>query len=83
MKDFKSMIKTVGDHGKILGKGFLRTLYGASVAGLIGMAAYGFVMIPTEGGYMAVCDFIGAIATMVIAMTGMYVMGGHKKGAKK
>lgn len=83
MKDFKSMIKAAGDHGKVLCKGFVRTLYGACVAGLVGMAVYGFVAVPSEGGYMAVCDFVGAIATLVIAMTGMYVMGGNKKGVKK
>lgn len=83
MKDFKSMIKAVGDHGKVLGKGFVRMLYGASVAGLIGVSAYGFVAVPAEGGYIAVCDFIGAMATLVIAVTGMYAMGGNQKGAKK
>lgn len=83
MRDFKSIIKAAICHGKILGKGFVRTLYGACVAGLIGMTVYGFIMIPSEGGYMAVCDFVGAIATMVIAMTGMYAMGGNKKGAKR
>ena len=83
MKDFKSIIKEACYHGQILCKGFARTLYGASVAGLMGLAVYGFVMVPTEGGYIAVCDFIGAIATMIIALAGMYVMGGNKKGAKK
>lgn len=83
MENFKSIIKAAGYHGQILCKGLARTLYGASIAGLMGLSAYGFVMVPTEGGYMAVCDFIGAIATVVIALAGMYAMGGNKKGAKK
>ena len=83
MKDFKIAAKRIGIHGMILLKGFVKVLYGASVADLIAIAVYGFMAIPSEGGYRAVCDFIGAIAIMAIALTGMYVMGGNKKGAKK
>ena len=59
-------------------------LFGASTAGLIAFAVYGFYMIPSEGGYAAVCDFVTAIATMFVAMLGVYTMGaGYKKGAKR
>ena len=50
-------------------------LYGAAVAGLFTLAAYGFVSIPSEGGYIAVCDFIAAIATLVVALNGAYAFG--------
>ena len=73
--------KMICNHGLVLAKGFARVLYGAAVAGLIGMAVYGFAMISTEDGWTAVCDFIASTATMVIAMCGMYAIGsGKRKG---
>ena len=75
----KIAVKTIGYHGKILWRGLKRMLYGTATAGLFGMAIYGFVMIPREGGYIAVCDFIGAIATMLMALVCMYHQGCGKK----
>ena len=66
-------------HVKILARGLLRVLYGAAVAGLLGLAAYGFAAIPSEGGYVAVCDFMVAMATLFIALTCMYALGGKQK----
>ena len=84
MKDFKSVVRTIGYHGKILWKGFIRMLFGAATAGLLGLAIYGFIMVPSEDGYVAVCDFIGAIASTAVALSCVYVMGaGKKKGAKR
>ena len=70
-------------HARILWRGFCRTVYGASVAGLIAMAIYGFISVTTETGWTAVCDFIAACATMVVALANMYLMGGRKKGCAK
>lgn len=84
MIEFKSVIKSMKHHGKILWKGFKRMVYGAATAGLIGLAVYGFAMIPGEGGYTAVCEFVLATATMAVAMMSMYQQGCcNKKGAKK
>lgn len=84
MKDFKSAVRTIWHHTKILWKGFKRMVFGAATAGMIALAVYGFYMIPTEGGYVAVCDFIASLASVVVAMTCVYAMGaGVKKGAKK
>lgn len=69
-------------HAKIAWRGFYRSLYGAAVAGLIAMAVYGFVSLTTETGWTAVCDFIASCATLVVALSNMYWMGGRKKGAK-
>ena len=69
-------------HTKIAWRGFYRTLYGAAVAWLIAMAVYGFVSLTTETGWMAVCDFIASCATLIVALSNMYRMGGRKKGAK-
>lgn len=84
MKDFKSVTKAIAQHGLILWKGFIRVLYGALTAGLMGLAVYGFAMIPNEGGYIAVFEFVGAIATSFVAVVCMYQQGaGKKRGAKK
>lgn len=66
-------------HCKILIRGLSKTLYGTGVAGLLFLAAYGFTSIPSEGGYVAVCEFIGSMATLVIALNGMYAFGARKK----
>ena len=84
MKDFKSVAKTIWHYTKILWKGFKRTVYGAATAGLIALAVYGLCMIPSEDGYVAVCDFIASTATMVVALSCMYAQGaGYKKGARR
>ena len=83
MKDFKSVAKAIGHHTRILFKGFTRVLYGTAVAGTFAMAAYGFVSVPSEGGYIAVCDFIVAIATTCVALCCMYALGGSKKKGDK
>ena len=75
MNQFKSIIS----HGKILMKGFLRMTCGAITAGLIGLAVYGFATIPSEGGYVAVLNFIAAATILSMAFTCMYAMGGGKK----
>lgn len=79
MNDIKKATNEILRHGKILWKGLKRTVYGALTAGLFAMAGYGLTMIPTEGGYLAVCDFIGAIAILVVAVTCVYHQGGGKR----
>ena len=78
----KKVWKAVKLHVKIAWRGFYRTVYGAFVAGLVAMAIYGFVSLTTETGWTAVCDFIASCATLVVALSNMYLMGGCKKGAK-
>lgn len=82
--NFKSAVGRIWYHGKILFNGFVRMIHGTAIAGLFAMAAYGLLMIPTEGGYIAVCEFIGSIATISVAVTCMYSLGCRKKkGAKR
>ena len=69
-------------HAKIMLRGFCRTLYGALIAGLVGLAIYGFVSVNGESGWTAVFDFIASCATLVVALANMYLMGGRKKGTK-
>ena len=78
----KKAWKAVKLHAKIAWRGFYRTVYGALVAGLVAMAIYGFASVTTETGWAAVCDFVASCATLVVALSNMYLMGGRKKGAK-
>lgn len=70
-------------HVRIMFRGLCRTIYGAGVAGLIAMAIFGFISVSKETGWTAVCDFIAACATLIIAIANMYLMGGKKKGGAK
>lgn len=84
MINFKKMSRQIGYHGQILFKGFIKMLYGAAMAGLIALAIYGYAMIPAEGGYAAVSDFLVCTCLVCIAVGGIYLMGGSgKKEAKK
>lgn len=65
----------IGYHARVMLSGCLNALYGAATAGLVGISAYGFTAIPLEDGYIAVCDFIGSVATLVVALTCMYAWG--------
>lgn len=79
----KKAWKAVKFHAKIAWCGFYRTVCGALVAGLVAMAVYGFVSVTTETGWTAVCDFIASCATLIVALSNMYLMGGRKKGGAK
>lgn len=84
MNDFKRAARILWHHSKILLTGFYRMLFGTAIAALIALSVFGFAMIPTVNGYLAVCEFVGAIATMCMALAGMYAMGcSKKKGVKK
>lgn len=72
-------IKQLAYHGTVMFRGAAKSLYGAAVVGLIGLAIYGFASIPAEGGYTAVCDFIGAAASLAVALSAMYAFGGRGK----
>lgn len=66
-------------HGLILFRGMLKSIYGTLVAVLTGLSVYGFVSIPSEGGYAAVCEFIVAALTLGMAFWAMYAFGGRKQ----
>lgn len=74
-KKFGKGIGRVVYHSKILLRGLAKTLYGTVVTGLVALAVYGFVMIPTEGGYTAVCEFVVASLTLGMAVGAMYAFG--------
>lgn len=72
-------MKELKDAAKTLCKGFVRTLYGTAISATIAMAVCGYASIPSESGYVAVCDFIVATATLCVAIGCMYAIGGKKK----
>lgn len=84
MKGIKSAVEFASCHGKILLRGLIRMVYGALTACLFALAIYGFTMITSEAGWTAVCEFIAATATAVVALSCMYAMGaGRKRGATR
>lgn len=68
-------------HGLTVLRGLIRTAHGTLTAGLMAIAIYGFIVIRSEAGYAAVCDFIAACATMVVALCNVYYIG-RKKGKR-
>ena len=82
--DFKKTVRLIGLHAGVLLKGFAKMIYGMVMGAMIAAGIYGFVMIPYESGYIAVCEFLAATCVMCIALGGVYLMGGStKKGATK
>ena len=82
--DLKKMSRAIVFHTQILLKGIVKMLCGALMTARIAGGISGFFNIPTEGGYAAVSDFLVSTCLVIIAVGGMYLMGGRgKKGAKK
>ena len=79
--EYQRTMKKIALHGKILIRGFAKMIYGALAASLIAMACQCFAMIPGEGGYVAVLDFVGAVVTLAVAIFAVYVMGAGRKKA--
>ena len=65
----------IGHHSVVVLRGLVKVLYGTATAGLMGLAVYGFLAIGRESGWTAVCDFIVAILTMIVALISVYVFG--------
>ena len=68
---------------RILWRGFLRTVYGALIAGLIAMAIYGFVSAQNEVGWEAVFDYIVSPVLLIEAIGNMYFIGRRNNGGAK
>lgn len=70
-------------HARILWRGFLRTVYGALIAGLIAMAIYGFVSAKNEVGWEAAFDYVAASVLLIESIGNMYFMGRLKKNGAR
>lgn len=77
------MIEMIAVHAQVLGKGFVRMLVGAATAGIAGLGIYGFAVVSQETGYAAVGDFLLSVLAMVLAVAGVYLMGGSCKRGRK
>lgn len=83
-KRLTKLIDMIGPHGYLMCKGFIRVLYSVIIAGLAYTAANGFTRVLTTGGYTAVFVFLLSALAMLVALGGVYLMGGHpKKEVKK
>lgn len=71
------------DYAMTMLRGLVRTAYGTLVAGLIAVAVSGFIRVDCQSGYCAVLNFIGASATLAVAMSNVYVIGRKRRGGKK
>ena len=69
-------------HLRVMWRGFLRTVYGALIAGLIAMAIYGFVSAQNEVGLEAAFDYIVSTVLLLESIGNMYFIGRLKKGAR-
>lgn len=65
-------------HVRIVWKGFYRTLCGTSIAALLAVSVYGFMVVSTENGWAAVTDFILSVG--VLAMSSVFIYGMGKGG---
>ena len=80
---FKMTFANVKFHARILWRGFLRTVYGALIAGLIAMAIYGLVSATKEAGWDAVFDYIVSAVLLLESIGNMYFMGRLKKNSAR
>ena len=78
----KKIVNTAKDGAKNLVRGFVRTVCGAAVAGLVSLSVYGFATLSSESGWTAVFNFIASCATMCVALSNMYLLGARKRGKK-
>ena len=70
-------------HARILWRGFLRTVYGALIAGLIAMAIYGFASARNEAGWEEVFDYIVSSVLLLESIGNMYFIGRLKKNGAR
>ena len=79
----KMALARVKFHARILWRGFLRTVYGALIAGLIAMAIYGFVSARNEVGLEAAFDYIVSSVLLLESIGNMYFIGRLKKNGAR
>lgn len=60
-------------------KGVIRAVAGAALAGVCCLAVLAFCRVTKDTGYMAVVDFVGAVAMLTVSVMGVYWIGGGRK----
>ncbi len=82
MKRFKRAVRVMAYHALVLLRGFMKVLYGALASAMVVAAVIGFTAVSSDGGYMAVLDFLAAVAALCAALGSMYIIGGSRKCRK-
>ena len=80
---FKMAFARFKFHARILWRGFLRTVYGALISGLVAMAIYGFVSAQNEVGWEEVFDYIVSSVLLLESIGNMYFIGRLKKNGAR
>ena len=70
-------------HIRIMFAGFLRTLSSAATIGCFALSVYAFKAIPAASGYLAIAEFVGAIAALCGAFAAMYFAGKRESKAER
>lgn len=82
MKRFSKATTPIKQYMKILLRGFLKTMYGTLTTAFFAGAVYIFTLIPSEGGYTAVCTFMVATLMLLMACRAMYAFG-YRRGKRE
>ena len=78
MKSFSKPNTQTKRHIETLLRGFVKTMYGTLVTVLFAGVVYVLNIIPSAGGYTAVCAFMAAILMFVMGCRAMYAFGCSK-----
>jgi hypothetical protein len=81
--NYRNILEHLKFHSFVVLRGFVKTIFGAITAGMLGLAIYGFILIESESGYLAVFDFVGSCALVTVAMCNVYLMGGKRKRGRE
>lgn len=81
-ENIKRVLDEVGIHASVLLRGLAKVLHGTLVAALIAVAVFGFIVIKSESGYIAVGDFVVSCASLCIAIVNIYWAGMRRGGQK-
>lgn len=82
MNRFSKPTTPIKQYMKTLMRGFLKTMYGTLVTAFFAGAVYVFTLIPSEGGYTAVCAFMVATLMLLMACRAMYAFG-YRRGKRE
>ena len=77
--DSKKTLITIGHHAWILLMGLHHMVTGTLAVGLFVTAIFGFCLVSSDNGYVAVFDFICSCITLACAVASMYFLGSPRK----
>ena len=78
--EFRKRMIIVGHYARVLLVGLKYTIIGTLTTALIAASIAGFCLVSSDGGYLAVFDFIVSCFALIIAIASMYFLGIPKRG---